>query len=388
MAKTRIAIIGGGASATLLLAHLARNPKSGEFSIDVYDRAARFGRGIAYSTTQECHLLNVRAANMSAYHEEKDDFAAWAAARGYKAEDFVPRKLFGDYLLEKLHDAQGKMDIRLVKEDVKESRKSGDQFEINGRQYDHAVLASGNVRALHLKKENADDCHDCPWGLDYAALKDASHVALVGSGLSAVDAAVGLREHGYKGKVTIISTHALLPRPHTEPASYAPFLTMREDEHLSPSRMMRRIRDEIDAAAEQGVPWQAVIDAMRGHTNIIWESWSASERASFLKHVVTFWNVHRHRMAPEIAAKLQSMNVEFVKARAERIESGKVILKGGKTIAADAVVNCLGYRYDEPDRNFEVSAKIGPACFGDMFETTAIPEIRMQAHQLAQEISA
>lgn len=386
MDRTRIAIIGGGASATLLLAHLARIPHSKKFAVDVYDRAGRFGRGIAYSTTQECHLLNVRAANMSAYHEEKDDFAAWAAARGFGADDFVPRKLFGDYLLEKLHDAKVKIDIHLIKEDVKEARKANGLYEICGKSYDHAILASGNVRALHVKKENAVDCHDCPWSLDYTTLKAAGHIALVGSGLSAVDAAIGLREHGYKGKVTLISNHALLPMPHAEPASYAPFLTTKEDARLSPSRMMRRIRNEIAAAAKKDVPWQAVIDAMRGHTNIIWESWTSAERKSFLSHMLTQWNIHRHRMAPEIAAKLQTMNLEFVKARVEKIESGKVVLKGGKGIQADAIVNCLGYRYDEPGRVYEVSGKIGPACFGDMFETTAIPEIRMQAHQLAQEI--
>ena len=245
MAKTRIAIIGGGASATLMLAHLARSPKSQAISVDVYDREARFGRGIAYSTTQECHLLNVRAANMSAYHDEKDDFAAWASARGYGADDFVPRMLFGDYLSEKLHDAQGKMTVRLIKEDVKECRKADGGYEINGEKYDHAILASGNVRALHMKKDSAGDCHDCPWRLDYKAMRGSSHIALVGSGLSAVDAAIGLREHGYKGKVTIISNHALLPMTHAEPAKYEPFLTFREDERLPPSKMIRRIRDEV-----------------------------------------------------------------------------------------------------------------------------------------------
>src|SRR5688572_24345945 len=95
MAETDIAIIGGGASATLLLAALAKNPAAHGMRIDIYERSiARLGRGIAYSTQHIVHLLNVRAADMSAFSEAKDDFANWASGRNFQPTDFVPRKIY------------------------------------------------------------------------------------------------------------------------------------------------------------------------------------------------------------------------------------------------------------------------------------------------------
>ena len=55
-------------------------------------------------------------------------------------------------------------------------------------------------------------------------------------------------------------------------------------------------------------------------------------------------------------------------------------------LAVEAVINCLGYRYQEEGRKFEPTEKIGPARFGDLFETTAIPEVRAQAAEIAARI--
>ena len=57
-----VAIVGGGASGTILAAQLARR---GIHSV-LIDGSGRMGRGVAYSTTEPAHLLNVRAEGMSA----------------------------------------------------------------------------------------------------------------------------------------------------------------------------------------------------------------------------------------------------------------------------------------------------------------------------------
>src|SRR5262245_7187849 len=57
-----VAIVGGGASGTILAAQLARR---GINSL-LIDGSGRAGHGVAYSTTEPAHLLNVRAEGMSA----------------------------------------------------------------------------------------------------------------------------------------------------------------------------------------------------------------------------------------------------------------------------------------------------------------------------------
>ena len=68
----RIAIIGGGASGALTALHLARGLPVGSAEIIVIEPAEEIGRGLAYSTDDPGHLLNVRAANMSAFADQPD----------------------------------------------------------------------------------------------------------------------------------------------------------------------------------------------------------------------------------------------------------------------------------------------------------------------------
>ena len=386
MSERKIALIGGGASAVLILVHLAQSPRCGKLSVTIYDRDGNFARGVAYSTEQDCHLLNVRATNMSAFHELKDDFALWAKEKGFTADDFVPRKHYGDYLHQRMMEAREKVSVRLAVKDVKSCRKKNGGFEIDGEWYHEAILASGNVRPLRVKIEGSKIYHDNPWRLDYTALKDKDHIGLIGSGLSAVDAAMALAANGFKGKVSIFSRHGIFPAIHANAGVYDSFLVTLDDQRLPPSKMLKRVRHEIKIAAAKNMPWQAVIDSLRPHTNIIWQNWSKEHRATFTRHLLTLWNIHRHRMAPQIAESLKGTDINFIRSRVEKISGNKVVLKNGADVELDAVINCLGYRYDEAERDFEVSGKIGPARFGKLFETTAIPEIRAQAHGIAQKI--
>ena len=89
-----VAIIGGGFSGTILAAQLARR---GIASVLV-DGSGRVGKGVAYSTTDPAHLLNVRAEGMSAWAGEPDHFAARFAREGGDRRDFAQRRLFGRYV--------------------------------------------------------------------------------------------------------------------------------------------------------------------------------------------------------------------------------------------------------------------------------------------------
>lgn len=365
---TKISIIGGGASVSLLLAHLARGTK--KLSVDVYDRTGRFARGIAYSTTRMCHLLNVRASNMSGIEEDRGHFASWAGGFGYAPTDFVPRKLYGDYLQSLWDEASRVLSINKIKADIQQASGEGIWVQATGNVRPLAPAVSGNPKFYF-----AD-----PWALP-DDLKFLQNIALIGSGLTAVDAILSLEDMGFKGVVTILSRHALLPLPHTTPQSWVTGVKP----GLSPLQILKILRAE--AANTQGVEWQAVIDSIRPLTNDIWAEFTDAQKFQFQRHLYTLWGVHRHRMAPQIAKTLERIKPSFVKSRVKLIEDGiKITADDNQIYTADAVINCMGYRYSEKGRDYAADYRIGPANFGELFETTAIPEIRAQANVIARKI--
>ena len=101
-ARHSVVIVGGGAAGALVAVHLARQPEPP--SIALVDPAPRPARGIAYSTTEPVHVMNVRTGNLSAFPDDADHFTAWAAAHGDTSgrDGFARRQLFGDYLAELL----------------------------------------------------------------------------------------------------------------------------------------------------------------------------------------------------------------------------------------------------------------------------------------------
>jgi uncharacterized NAD(P)/FAD-binding protein YdhS len=98
--KRVVLIVGGGASGTLLGRALVH--ASDDIGVTIIEPRERLGAGMAYSTTCPLHLLNVPAAKMSALPDQASHFVEWLAANGYDKYDgraFVPRSIFGEYLV-------------------------------------------------------------------------------------------------------------------------------------------------------------------------------------------------------------------------------------------------------------------------------------------------
>jgi uncharacterized NAD(P)/FAD-binding protein YdhS len=91
-----VAVVGGGFSGLMTALHLAR---SGSVRVKLIEKTANFAQGAAYSTANPDHLLNVRAANMSAWPDDPEHFARWLAARRPGAiPSFARRGEYGLYL--------------------------------------------------------------------------------------------------------------------------------------------------------------------------------------------------------------------------------------------------------------------------------------------------
>src|SRR4051812_5656187 len=72
--RRHVAIIGGGASGTLMALALTRHRTDVRVTLIEPSRA---GAGLAYGTSRAEHCLNVLPRRLSAFPDEPDDFAEW-----------------------------------------------------------------------------------------------------------------------------------------------------------------------------------------------------------------------------------------------------------------------------------------------------------------------
>lgn len=433
-----LTIVGGGFSGTLLAINLLRH--EGPRATLIERDPGRLGRGVAYSARQPTHLLNVRAANMSALPDHPDHFVRWLERNGLgDAASFASRAVYGRYLNDLLAEAGARFPGRLTILEGEavglEERPDGvairlaDQTELGA---DLAVLAPGNLPP-HVPAEIARAGLDWdrfvadPWGSDPAeGLTGIDTVLLLGTGLTAVDAALALEASGFEGRIVALSRRGLLPRVHAVVGASAK-LTERP-----PSRTVALLRSVRERARQQD--WRLAIDELRPHTRGIWRAASMKERRRFLRHLRPWWDVHRHRLAPDVAARVDALR-----------EAGRLEVLAGKLVEVEPrgegvsirwrprgehavqemtvrrIVNCtgpagdfarsgdpllaslaeaglirpdplhLGIDVDARQRAIDVDGRhharlrvIGPMTRGGDWEMTAVPDLRRQAWDLAR----
>ena len=432
---TRIAIVGAGFSGSLFAINLVRHDGPDALLIE---RGDAFGRGVAYSTGNADHLLNVRAANMSALPDAPADFADWLAARDPRAGPaaFVPRATYGAYLAALLDETAQRAASRLVK-------RRGDVVAIRPDSYgvtldfagglseraDAAVLATGNlpphpppgIDPAVLGRRYVGD----PWSSEVARdIADRDTVLLLGTGLTMVDVALTLDAAGFRGRIVAMSRRGLLPRAHG--ASSPGTLAERPPRALA--LLLQAVRRRSST-----IGWHGAVDELRPHTQEIWRRASVADRARFLRHLRPWWDVHRHRLAPEVAARIEAMRaagrLEIVAGKPVASEADAVVWRprgdrATRHLPVARVVNCTGPAGDaarsadpllrqllgnglaRPDAfnlGLDVDADsrlvgadgqaqprlyaLGPVTRGAHWEITAVPDIRAQVWHVARRLS-
>jgi uncharacterized NAD(P)/FAD-binding protein YdhS len=413
-----VAIIGAGASGTLTAVQYART-RSGDGAL--IEAGARAARGLAYGTPYGAHLLNVAAGRMSALPEDPEHFLRWLRERMAGAHEgtFAPRALYGDYLAELLEDAPaitrvGGTAIGILREDDRWIVSLHDDRTIAAR---NVVLALGNLPPYDPVSMNGaappEYIRD-PWARGAAVgLDPEAPVLLIGSSLTALDVAIALRHHGHRGAVYALSRHGRTPQRHS-PYTPRPLSSI-PDAFASPRGAMRWIRREIVSGAE----WRAVIDSLRPHVATTWRNWTLAQRGTFLRHARNLWDVHRHRVAPEVDVEMEVLRGRVVDMRV-RDGAIDVTCAPHRTLRVARVFNCtgpacdyaridlplvvqlrragwltpdplrLGIETDDDGRLVDQQGKsvaglftLGPLRRPALWESTAIPEIRDQAAMLA-----
>jgi uncharacterized NAD(P)/FAD-binding protein YdhS len=438
-----VAIVGGGASGTLLAIQLLRRVPPG-WRLLLLDRSGDFARGIAYRTEEASHLLNVTAARMSALPEEEGHFLAWLRARDASAvpDTYAARRIYGDYLAELLNASERLAAGRVVLERLKaevcavEETEAGIRLRLDSggeAVARRAVLALGNPLPAPLPVSEGASAHvwQSPWPRQSDWPSEKARVLLVGAGLTAVDWVLALCRRGHTGRIHLLSRHGLLPQPH-QPQSAEPL----EWKGL-PRGSVRPLVRAVRASATHGThDWRAAVDGLRPVAQDVWRSWSDTERRRFSRHVRTLWEAHRHRLAPAVAAQLEALRYSGqLELHAGRLLSVTEVAAGlearfrprGTTreecLQVDLAINCtgpaghalnadslvsallrtglakpgplsLGLAGDERgallDARGEARGKLwtlGPVRRGDHWESTAVPDIRLQAAALAEELA-
>ena len=318
----RIAIVGGGFSGAMLAARLAE----AGIASTVVDRTGDFGRGAAYSSDFEGHVLNVRSSRMSARADRPDDFVRWLEAHAPEQADpqgFTPRRLYGRYVQDRLEAlrATGSGLIETVTGEAAAIEGSALRLADGRRiEADAVVLATGNPAPRTARAaEAADRIVADPWApgaLDRIEADD--DVVIVGTGLTMVDVMLWLDARGWRGRAVALSRRGLKPRAHgaAHDAAVPP------SGKLTSGPASSRLAEARRLAA--GGDWRGVMEGLRPITADLWARADAATRGRLLRHLRPWWDVHRHRIAPRIAEALEAMEadgrLEIVAGRVLRIE--------------------------------------------------------------------
>jgi uncharacterized NAD(P)/FAD-binding protein YdhS len=311
-----IIIVGGGASGVLLACHLLRNPDD-DIRVTLIEKRTAIGRGMAYSTAQPGHLLNVRATNMSAFADDPLHFCRWLAERGGQTCDgqgrpplFAQRYLYGIYIAELITPYLGKPNkpgpLQIVNGEARKLTVTPKGVRValdEGRDFegDIAVLATGHDEAAR----DAPACYVNPWESPSASgIASDSAVLVRGTGLTMVDFLVSLRAGGHRGPIYAMSRRGLLPQAHRNvpplqiDANGIPF-------GASLVTLCRWLRNLAKETMAKGGDWRSVVDGIRPYTWEIWRRLPFDSKQRFLRHARAYWEVLRHRMAPEIDSEIQ-----------------------------------------------------------------------------------
>ncbi|MFN3428594.1 MAG: FAD/NAD(P)-binding protein, partial [Candidatus Sericytochromatia bacterium] len=258
-------------------------------------------------------------------------------------------------------------------------------------------------------------------------------VLLIGAGLTAIDWALSLATRGHRGHIHLLSRQGRLPHVHVPGLSPRPAVLPAPP--YTATGLLAWVREQVRAAEAAGLDWRQTVDGLRPHLQGLWRGLSHGERRRFLRHARPYWEVHRHRMAPEVAGAIgrlrESGQLTLHAGRVEAYEEGptgvsvRVRLRGGghAIVSVARVVNCTGPEADFRKKRHPLVANLlerglvrpdalgmgievgddgavldaqgapstnlfalGPVRKGGLWETTAVPELRAQASALAKAL--
>ena len=366
-----VAIVGGGFAGALVAAQLLDQRRAAPpLRVVLIERKPPPGRGVAYGTQVPAHVLNVPAAEMSAFPDDPDHFVRWLGARGEVADPqrFASRGLYGQYvgdvLEQAIRSAPADRDFMLARDEAIGMLPVGERYRLRLGDgtfvtADCVVLALGHFPPS-TPSRLAAELLERPWYVadpwsprSLEPLPPGAEVLLVGTGLTSVDLALALLDVAGAARVHMVSRRAMLPMPWRFGPAYRDWVAT-DTAPTTALGLVAMVRREVRRAAAEGVDWRAVIDAIRPHTPALWGRLPLVERRRFLRHVRSYWEAHRHRMPPEPQARIDALvsagRLVVHAARLRGLEelptglSARLAYRDGRSAAYPVarVINCTG----------------------------------------------
>lgn len=417
----RLVIVGGGATGACVAINASKFLDR-KVQIVIVEPQETLGLGKAYHTKDEENLLNVPAGNMGLYQDDPSHFENWLSLKGYNVKEFqyypfVPRKIYGEYIQDCLkgikcdHIRQRVAEVRagtnsyLLKLDDQSSIKADFLVVATGYGKDRNIFSTmlGNDSSPKFLHPSEAEVFDFP---------HQSNILIVGSGLSAIDIWKRLRGRNDL-QLTMTSRHGLIPIPHSTSTKlkYFPKLI-----GLTPLQILEISRALYLSGKYE---WQQLADEIRFQSRGIWTCWSENEKKQFIRYIKPYWEVIRHRVPAAISSMLDadivSNRLRFLPGKIVKIKEDKqqlyidIKLKTEKVIkpmsfdfAILATGSCIGQdlfknKYIEgvklPSNGFgyiNTGAPniwfAGPCSKATYWEITAVPDIRMQSHEIVKKI--
>ena len=308
---------------------------------------------------------------------------------------------------------------------------------------DLCVIATGNQVPKNPQIHNTDfykssNYFQNPWKENSVKdIKGDLPILIVGNGLTMVDTIIGLLEQNFKGKIYSISPNGfnILPHRHSG-VKYTAHLE-EIDENISLINFVQIVNKHIKILREFGVSAEPIIDSLRPITQKIWRNLSILEKKVFMARLRHLFGVARHRIPLHIYDKIQKLRLDGTL----HIQSGKIIdiieegnivevtyydkkQNSSKKLKVSRVINCTGPESDFSKiensflsqcieegiltqdelklgiktniETFKVYTKdneehfniytLGSNLKGELWESTAVSELRQQAESLANGI--
>ena len=356
-----IAIVGGGFSGAIVALNIARGTTC-PVRVTIVEPRSWIGGGVAYSSTDPAHRINVPAARMSAFSRDDGHFENWILVNGAIAGDpqarlpdgriFPRRIVFGTYVQSEFAAAlqNAPVEFEHIQDRVIVARRETQSWILDlarGGQIaaDVVVLAASHPPPSLPSAFAAIAGHprliaDPSSQAALASIEAGENVLIVGTGLTMADIVASLDRRGHIGRIHAVSRHGLLSRGHAPVAE--PIGNFTIEPNRTARGLLRQVRAQIAAAARQGLPWQAVIDAVRRDGFEVWSALETEEKRRLLRHLRTFWDVHRYRVAPQISAVIE-----------RRLREGSLVVTRGSIRASHAALTGIETRVFDRGRQRE-----------------------------------
>lgn len=364
-----VVIVGGGAGGVAVALHLMELAKKGKKldELIIIEKTDVVGPGLAFSVDCDGTILNMHSDTMGIMNENPHDYTQWR--QSLEDGPFPSRVDYGQYLQTRWSQAMEQaasmgIKTKVVHQDAVDIERLADNTmtvtiadgtKIAGRD---VVLALGNfVGTANSHLVGKAGYFPNPWPTaQLKSIPSESPVIVVGSRLSAVDAAIYLSENGHTGPITFMSRSGKLPKVQGLPVPFTRKYVLHElarEVEANPNESLLRMASalteeitratngdwswlfekddyteqleiDIDLASKQQVRWQSVLSSTAPVIERYWNSLTPASQKIFMEKFNSSWMSYRHAMPVKNASRIFAL-----------LKKGQLTVVSGSSISHD-----------------------------------------------------